>query len=233
MPYLATRARHDPSGYQLVEVLVDRGYEPDVIEAAAGMPIRLVFSRRDDDPCSERVVFSSPRVDRRLAQTGTTTVDLPGQEPGEVRFTCGMGRYRGRIQIIDGHKLSTGGSVRHMLARIRPSSGAPDQPAGGSSHVTAHVGDQSHSDALIQAPRRRQLPRWLMPGVLITIVAVWLVLTGIVPVSTMFYAGMFGAMLLMHRGGHGSHDGHRQHGEHTDEGSIDTPPDRYGQEPRD
>jgi hypothetical protein len=116
--YFATRARYHPSGYQLVEVLVDRGYQPDVIEAAAGMPIRLVFSRRDDDPCSERVVFSSPRVDRRLAATGTTTVELPGQGPGEVRFTCGMGRYRGRIQVIDSHGLSIGESLRRRLARM-------------------------------------------------------------------------------------------------------------------
>lgn len=100
------QARHDPSGLQVVDVVVDRGYRPDVIRASAGVPIRLVFHRQDDDPCSDRVVFSSPRIDRRLAVTGTTTIELPGQPPGEVRFTCGRGRYRGRIQILDSHRLS-------------------------------------------------------------------------------------------------------------------------------
>lgn len=113
-----SRARHDPAGHQIVDIVVDRGYRPDAIEARAGIPIRLVFHREDDDQCSERVVFSSPRVDRRLAARGTTTVELPGQPPGEVRFTCGMGRYRGRIQVIDSFRPSTRESLRRMLASV-------------------------------------------------------------------------------------------------------------------
>ncbi len=112
-----SRARRDPAGYQVVDVVVDHGYQPDAIQAAAGVPIRLVFHREDDDPCSERVVFSSPRIDRRLAATGTTTVELPGQPPGEIRFTCGMGRYRGRIQVIDGHGPSMTALLRRRASR--------------------------------------------------------------------------------------------------------------------
>jgi Cu+-exporting ATPase len=111
------RARPDLSGYQVVDVLVDRGYQPDVIEVTAGIPIRVTFHRADDDPCSERVVFSSPRVNRRLAATGATSVDLPGQRPGEVRFTCGMGRYRGRIQVIASRRLSMSESLWHRATR--------------------------------------------------------------------------------------------------------------------
>ncbi|HSO29349.1 MAG TPA: cupredoxin domain-containing protein [Candidatus Sulfomarinibacteraceae bacterium] len=92
--------RLDPDGRQVVDVVVDRGYHPGTIVARAGRPLRLVFRRDDDDVCSERVVFSAPRLDRRLAATGVTTIDLPGLPPGEVRFTCGMGRYRGRIRLI-------------------------------------------------------------------------------------------------------------------------------------
>jgi hypothetical protein len=94
------RARLDPYGRQVVDVVVDRGYHPDAIVARAGIPLRLVFRRQDGDICTERVVFSSPHIDRRLAATGTTTIELPAQPPGEVRFTCGMGRYRGRIELI-------------------------------------------------------------------------------------------------------------------------------------
>lgn len=96
----AVRARLEPPGRQVVDVRVDRGYHPDTIVARAGVPLRLVFQRQDADVCSERVIFSSPHLDRRLAPTGTTTIELPAQGPGEVRFTCGMGRYRGRIELI-------------------------------------------------------------------------------------------------------------------------------------
>ncbi|MBA3877226.1 MAG: hypothetical protein C0498_09870 [Anaerolinea sp.] len=95
----AARARLD-GGQQVVEIRVHGGYHPGAIIARAGVPLRLIFRRDDDDVCSERVVFSAPRLERRLAASGSTTIDLPAQAPGEVRFTCGMGRYRGHIEIV-------------------------------------------------------------------------------------------------------------------------------------
>ena len=88
------------SDRQVIEILVSGGYHPDVIEAQAGRPIRLVFRREDDHACSDRVVFSRPRVDRYLAPRSVTVVDLPPAAGGSIRFTCGMGRYRGRIDLV-------------------------------------------------------------------------------------------------------------------------------------
>lgn len=85
---------------QVIEVLVSGGYHPDVIEAHADRPIRLIFRREDDNACSDRVVFSRPRVDRYLAPRSLTVVDLPPAAGGSIRFTCGMGRYRGRIDLV-------------------------------------------------------------------------------------------------------------------------------------
>jgi plastocyanin domain-containing protein len=112
------RARLGPDGRQVVDVVVDRGYHPGTILARAGLPLRLLFRREDDDVCFERVVFSAPRLDRRLAPTGTTTIDLPAQRPGEVRFTCGMGRYWGRIQLVDERSPSISQRIRDRVSRI-------------------------------------------------------------------------------------------------------------------
>jgi len=112
------RARLDANGGQLVEISVHGGYRPDAIRAWAGMPLRIVFRRDDDDACSERVVFSAPRLDRRLAPAGTTTVDLPAQPAGEIRFTCGMGRYRGHIQFVDQRPPSTVARLRERMTRL-------------------------------------------------------------------------------------------------------------------
>jgi len=90
---------HRPTGEQTVEVIVDHGYRPQTIVARAGVPLRMVFRRRDADECMDRVVFSSPRLDRPLARGRATTIVLPAQAPGEIRFTCGMGRYHGQIQL--------------------------------------------------------------------------------------------------------------------------------------
>ena len=84
---------------QIVRIRVDRGYRPAQSVAQANVPLRLVFQRRDAEHCTERVIFSSPHIERRLVANGTTVIDLPAQPPGVVRFTCGMGRYRGEIEI--------------------------------------------------------------------------------------------------------------------------------------
>ena len=111
------RAHLDRAGRQIVEVIVRGGYRPSAIVARAGMPLRLVFRRDDDDACTERVVFSAPRLDRRLAHTGTTTIDLPAQPPGEVRFTCGMGRYRGHIDLVEEREPTIAARLRGEVSR--------------------------------------------------------------------------------------------------------------------
>lgn len=102
---------------QIVHVTVDRGYWPTVIRAKARLPLRVVFHRFDASECAERVVFSSPRLERRLELTTPTTVDLPAQPPGQVLFTCGMGRFSGRIELTD-RPVSVLGRLSAQLKRI-------------------------------------------------------------------------------------------------------------------
>ena len=118
MAMQTAHARFGPDGRQVVTVVVDRGYHPDTIVARAGVPLRLIFRLDDRDSCSERVVFSSPHVDRRLAPTGLTTIDLPAQAPGEVRFTCAMGRYRGRIELTAERSPSILTRLRRRVPRL-------------------------------------------------------------------------------------------------------------------
>lgn len=131
----SVRARMNPSGQQDVDVLISAGYHPDSIIALAGRPLRLTFRRHDRDACFERVVFSSPHIDRRIPVTGSTIVDLPSQPAGEVRFTCGMGRYRGRIELVAEASPSLFGRVRSQALRFAARLGtalfgwAPGQPA--------------------------------------------------------------------------------------------------------
>jgi len=112
------QARLGPGDRQDVDIVVDRGYHPDLIVARAGVPLRLVFRRDDQDACTERVIFSSPHLARRLAPNGPTTIELPAQPPGEVRFTCGMGRYRGRIVLVADGVPSVIRRLRERAARL-------------------------------------------------------------------------------------------------------------------
>ena len=69
-------------------------------------------------------------------------------------------------------------------------------PAPGGTTATGHP----------EAAFRR--PGWLLPALAVGLLAIGLVVAGVVSLSTVLYAGAFGGMLLMHRGGHG----HGAHG---------------------
>lgn len=111
-------AQRDPSAEQIVEVTVRDGYHPRTIAARAGVPLRIIFHRQENDACTQRVVFSEPRLERHLAAFRSTTVDLPARPAGLVRFTCGMGRYRGQIQLVDEAGATPAARLRERLGRL-------------------------------------------------------------------------------------------------------------------
>lgn len=90
--------------------------------------------------------------------------------------------------------------------------------------MTAHIhdpaaqGGQAHAEpaATGASPLGTSRPRWLVPGLVVAVIAVGLVVAGVLSLSTVLYAGLFGGMVLMHVGGHG-HGGHGGHG-HGDHG---------------
>ena len=67
--------------------------------ARAGMPLRVVFGRREDNACSGRVVFPGSGIEASLAAHAATAVDLPPLSPGAHEFTCGMGMLRGKLVV--------------------------------------------------------------------------------------------------------------------------------------
>ncbi len=83
--------------------------------------------------------------------------------------------------------------------------------------MTAHAHDPSThrvsrpAPVIPIAPTTSTLPRWLLPALAVGIVVAALVVGGVVSLSTVLYAGLFGAMILMHAGGHGGHGGHVGH----------------------
>ncbi len=73
-----------------------RGYSPGRVAIAAGKPARLVFVDAGGG-CTLSLVFEGELVQIE----GETVVDVPPRDPGEIRYTCGMGMYGGTIAIVD------------------------------------------------------------------------------------------------------------------------------------
>lgn len=74
-------------------------YAPGRLEAKAGQPIRLELATKNTNGCTRAFTIPSLGVQKILPATGTTTIDLPAQKPGTIRFTCSMGMYSGAIVV--------------------------------------------------------------------------------------------------------------------------------------
>ena len=95
-------------GVQEAVVEVKGGYSPSVIEAEAGMPLRLVFDRKEDGECSSHVVFSDFGTDLALPAFRTTTLTLHPDKAGDYPFACGMNMLHGTLRILPGRHAGAG-----------------------------------------------------------------------------------------------------------------------------
>jgi hypothetical protein len=117
-------------GFQEATIVVRNGYHPETIRVRAGQPVRLVFQRLDDRPCSSRVYLAEPPLSRYLPPFVATAIVFTPSRIGTFLFTCEEGRYRGRI-IVEPHTrpsrllqdsqdpLSVASAVRAMLGAKR------------------------------------------------------------------------------------------------------------------
>ncbi len=93
------RVARTAGGAQVINIDVVGGYDPATIRVRAGLPVRLIFERRESAGCSEELVIPEFGVRRFLPPFEKTTVELTPQEPGSYEFTCGMGMLRGRLIV--------------------------------------------------------------------------------------------------------------------------------------
>jgi plastocyanin domain-containing protein len=86
-------------GMQELTIVVEGGYDPARVVAKKGVPLRLVFDRRETSGCSEEVVFPGFGVRRYLPAHEKTAVELTPPAAGTYEFTCGMGMLRGKLIV--------------------------------------------------------------------------------------------------------------------------------------
>jgi Cu+-exporting ATPase len=94
-------ARPSEGGSQEVTIVVSGGYDPDLIVARKGVPLKLIFDRREDSPCSDEVVLPEFEIRRELPAFQKTEIDVVPQRTGEFPFSCGMNMLHGRIRVVD------------------------------------------------------------------------------------------------------------------------------------
>lgn len=97
-PKKAEKARVT-AGVQEVRIVVSGAYSPSRISVEVGKPVRLIFDRQEDDPCSEQVLIPEFRIQKDLPAFRQTAIEFTPDKSGEFLFTCGMGMYRGTLIV--------------------------------------------------------------------------------------------------------------------------------------
>ena len=84
---------------QVATIVVDAGYHPARVLAQENVPLRLVFDRREDGACTERVVFPALDLVAVLPAHEQTAVELGALDIGTYEFSCGMGMLHATVEV--------------------------------------------------------------------------------------------------------------------------------------
>lgn len=84
----------------VINIIVDGGvYEPAVISATIDKPLVMNFLRKDVNPCAEKVIFDQLDLSYDLIVDQPQEVTIIPRQTGEIKFSCQMGMYQGRIRV--------------------------------------------------------------------------------------------------------------------------------------
>lgn len=97
-----SRAAEHKGAYQEVRIRVHGGYHPSSVRVRAGIPLRIVFDRRESDPCTERVLLPDFGVNTELLAFKKTVVQFTPTQTGHFEFMCSLGKTHGRLMVEDG-----------------------------------------------------------------------------------------------------------------------------------
>ena len=93
-----TPGPHAPPGSVLVNVSMV-GFDPALIEAKAGQPIKLAFFRPNDANCAREVVFPDLGIRKELPPGQTVVVEITPAKSGPLGFECGMKMLKGQLIV--------------------------------------------------------------------------------------------------------------------------------------
>lgn len=89
------------NGEQIVKITQDEyGYEPNAVTVKKDIPVRLIVEATNPFNCS--IDFVIPKLGiRKFLDIGTNEFTFTPKEAGPIRFSCSMGMYSGKINVIN------------------------------------------------------------------------------------------------------------------------------------
>ncbi len=95
-PAAPAAAKPGPDGKVQV-VATKEGFEPNRIEAKAGQPLTLVFTRTEEKTCMTGVVFPELGIEKDIPIGTPVEVTVTPKADGKIAFQCPMGMGKSTI----------------------------------------------------------------------------------------------------------------------------------------
>lgn len=90
------------NGIQETQITVtNNGYTPQVITLKKDIPVRLTLNTIDVQSCSRSFTIPALNIQKLLPESGETIIEFTPHNLGALAFSCSMGMYTGRFNIVD------------------------------------------------------------------------------------------------------------------------------------
>jgi len=84
---------------ETIDILVNGGYKPENIKIKNGKTTKLIFERRDTNPCLEEIIIPDFKIKKYLPLGKPVEVEITPTQNGEFGFHCGMNMFHGKIVV--------------------------------------------------------------------------------------------------------------------------------------
>ncbi len=89
------------NGKQIINMdVISGGYSPNQFTIKKGIPARWVINGKNVFGCQGYFVVPNLGISKALNE-GENIIEFTPTETGFINFSCGMGMYRGRIEVVD------------------------------------------------------------------------------------------------------------------------------------
>jgi sulfite exporter TauE/SafE len=90
------------NGFQNALITANNGgYAPQVITLKKDIPVRLTIKTVNVQSCSRSFTIPALNIQRLLPESGETIIEFTPKTLGSLAFSCSMGMYTGRFNIIN------------------------------------------------------------------------------------------------------------------------------------
>lgn len=79
--------------------VTERRFEPASVAVKAGVPAKLVFTRKTEATCGTEVIFPDLKIEKKLPLNQAVEVNFTPKKGGELRFMCGMNMLKGKVMV--------------------------------------------------------------------------------------------------------------------------------------